>query len=182
MEQGGVVYVLWSDVISPDSKTAHFNRVVDRIKSDPKCIEMLGDPKKISAHGEETNNKWRRARPIAYVLFANWNSCNGLTGAARLSTLIQEVTSTCWCTFTYVIERPLAPPCAKSLLGRRTPQQGCGIPAHGQNAKLWRVRVQISLPRCTGPPEILPGECGYCDRHRKERGQVPRDQLGLIVR
>ncbi|GKT45646.1 mitochondrial import inner membrane translocase subunit tim21 [Colletotrichum spaethianum] len=67
MEQGGVVYVLWSDVFSPDSKVAHFNRVVDRIKSDPKCIEMLGDPKKISAHGEETNNKWRRARPIAYV-------------------------------------------------------------------------------------------------------------------
>ncbi|KAK6224634.1 hypothetical protein QIS74_02961 [Colletotrichum tabaci] len=68
MEQGGVVYVLWSDVISPDSKTAHFNRVVDRIKSDPKCIEMLGDPKKISAHGEETNNKWRRARPIASTI------------------------------------------------------------------------------------------------------------------
>ncbi|WQF83535.1 Putative mitochondrial import inner membrane translocase subunit Tim21, tim21 IMS domain superfamily [Colletotrichum destructivum] len=65
---GGVVYVLWSDVISPDSKTAHFNRVVDRIKSDQKCIEMLGDPKKISAHGEETNNKWRRARPIASTI------------------------------------------------------------------------------------------------------------------
>ncbi|KAK2040348.1 TIM21-domain-containing protein [Colletotrichum somersetense] len=65
---GGVVYVLWSDVFSPDSKVAHFNRVVDRIKSDPKCIEMLGDPKKISAHGEETNNKWRRARPIASTI------------------------------------------------------------------------------------------------------------------
>ncbi|WYZ46331.1 hypothetical protein EsH8_IX_000556 [Colletotrichum jinshuiense] len=61
----GVVYVLWSDVFSPDSKVAHFNRVVDRIKSDPKCIELLGDPKKIVAHGEETQNKWRRARPIA---------------------------------------------------------------------------------------------------------------------
>ncbi|KAK2001825.1 TIM21-domain-containing protein [Colletotrichum falcatum] len=65
---GGVVYVLWSDVLSPDSKVAHYNRVVDRIKSDSKCIEMLGDPKKISAHGEETNNKWRRARPIASTI------------------------------------------------------------------------------------------------------------------
>ncbi|KAK1988927.1 TIM21-domain-containing protein [Colletotrichum cereale] len=63
-----MVYVLWSDVFSPDSKVAHFNRVVDRIKSDPKCIEMLGDSKKISAHGEETNNKWRRARPIASTI------------------------------------------------------------------------------------------------------------------
>ncbi|KAF3806541.1 Mitochondrial import inner membrane translocase subunit TIM21 [Colletotrichum gloeosporioides] len=58
-------YVLYTDVFSLDSKTAHFNRVVDRIKSDPKCIGLLGDPKKISAHGDETYNKWRRARPIA---------------------------------------------------------------------------------------------------------------------
>ncbi|OLN97535.1 Mitochondrial import inner membrane translocase subunit TIM21 [Colletotrichum chlorophyti] len=62
---GGVVYVLWTDLLSPDSKVAHFNRVVDRIKSDPKCNELLGDGKKIVAHGEETYNKWRRARPIA---------------------------------------------------------------------------------------------------------------------
>ncbi|TDZ22707.1 Mitochondrial import inner membrane translocase subunit TIM21 [Colletotrichum orbiculare MAFF 240422] len=46
-------------------KTAHYNRAVDRIRSDQRCIELLGDPKKISAHGEETYNKWRRARPIA---------------------------------------------------------------------------------------------------------------------
>ncbi|KAF4487008.1 Mitochondrial import inner membrane translocase subunit TIM21 [Colletotrichum fructicola Nara gc5] len=49
-------------------KTAHFNRVVDRIKSDAKCIDLLGDPKKISAHGDETYNKWRRARPIASTI------------------------------------------------------------------------------------------------------------------
>ncbi|KAF6813743.1 mitochondrial import inner membrane translocase subunit Tim [Colletotrichum sojae] len=65
---GGVAYFLYTDVFSLDSKTAHFNRVVDRIKSDPTCIELLGDPKKISAHGEETNNKWRRARPIASTI------------------------------------------------------------------------------------------------------------------
>ncbi|KAH7328251.1 TIM21-domain-containing protein [Stachybotrys elegans] len=62
---GGVGYFLWTDVFSPDSKTAQFNRAVDRIKSDPRCLEILGEPKTILAHGEETYNKWRRARPVS---------------------------------------------------------------------------------------------------------------------
>ncbi|KAH8681352.1 TIM21-domain-containing protein [Xylariales sp. PMI_506] len=62
---GGVGYFLYQDVFSPDSKTAYFNRAVDRIKKDTDCIRLLGDPKKLTAHGEETANKWRRARPIA---------------------------------------------------------------------------------------------------------------------
>ncbi|KAH7375131.1 import inner membrane translocase subunit tim-21 [Plectosphaerella cucumerina] len=61
----GVAYYLWTDVFSPDSKTVHFNRTVDRIKADERCLEILGDPKHISAHGDETFNKWRRSRPIA---------------------------------------------------------------------------------------------------------------------
>ncbi|KAI1143187.1 import inner membrane translocase subunit tim-21, mitochondrial [Hypoxylon sp. FL0543] len=65
---GGVGYFLYQDVFSPDSKTAYFNRAVDRIKKDPECIALLGDSKKITAHGEETMNKWRRARPIASTL------------------------------------------------------------------------------------------------------------------
>lgn len=65
--QGGVGYFLWHDVFSPDSKISQFNRAVDKIKDDPRCLELLGDPKKIQAHGEETYNKWRRARPVAYV-------------------------------------------------------------------------------------------------------------------
>lgn len=65
--QGGVGYFLWHDVFSPDSKISQFNRAVDKIKDDPRCLELLGDPKKIRAHGEETFNKWRRARPVAYV-------------------------------------------------------------------------------------------------------------------
>ncbi|KAH9897213.1 import inner membrane translocase subunit tim-21, mitochondrial [Xylariomycetidae sp. FL2044] len=65
---GGVGYLLYTDVFSPDSKTAHFNRAVDRIKKDPDCLGLLGDSKKITAHGEETMNKWRRARPIASTL------------------------------------------------------------------------------------------------------------------
>ncbi|KAF4977592.1 hypothetical protein FZEAL_5906 [Fusarium zealandicum] len=62
---GGVGYFLWTDVFSPDSKISNFNRAVDKIKDDPRCLELLGDPKKITAHGEETFNKWRRARPVA---------------------------------------------------------------------------------------------------------------------
>ncbi|KAL8372094.1 hypothetical protein RB595_001745 [Gaeumannomyces hyphopodioides] len=62
---GGVAYFLYSEVFSPDSKVAFYNRAVDRIRKDPRCIELLGEGRSISAHGEETTNKWRRARPIA---------------------------------------------------------------------------------------------------------------------
>ncbi|KAM7220952.1 TIM21 domain containing protein [Rhypophila decipiens] len=62
---GGVGYLFYQEVLAPDSKTAYFNRAVDRIKKDPRCLELLGDAKKITAFGEETQNKWRRARPIA---------------------------------------------------------------------------------------------------------------------
>ncbi|KAI2606721.1 import inner membrane translocase subunit tim-21, mitochondrial [Hypoxylon sp. NC1633] len=61
---GGISYFLYQDVFSPDSKTAYFNRAVNRIKKDPDCLALLGESKKITAHGEETRNKWRRARPI----------------------------------------------------------------------------------------------------------------------
>lgn len=56
---------MWHDVFSPDSKIANFNRAVDKIKQDPRCLEVLGHSKKISAHGDETFNKWRRARPVS---------------------------------------------------------------------------------------------------------------------
>jgi len=65
--QSGVVYFLYTEVFSPDSKVSYFNRAVDRIKRDPRCLEVLGDSKKITAYGEPTWNKWRRSRPIAYV-------------------------------------------------------------------------------------------------------------------
>ncbi|KAK0704219.1 TIM21-domain-containing protein [Apiosordaria backusii] len=61
----GVLYVLYTEVFSPSSRTAYFNRAVNRIKTDARLIELLGDGKKIEAFGEETGNKWRRARPIA---------------------------------------------------------------------------------------------------------------------
>ncbi|XDG07108.1 hypothetical protein ABKA04_006723 [Annulohypoxylon sp. FPYF3050] len=62
---GGVGYFLYQDVFSPESKTAYFSRAFDRVKKDPECVALLGNGKKIVAHGEETMNKWRRARPIS---------------------------------------------------------------------------------------------------------------------
>lgn len=57
---------MYTEVFSLDSKTSHFNRAVDRVKKDPQCLELLGNSKKITAYGEQTWNKWARARPIAY--------------------------------------------------------------------------------------------------------------------
>ncbi|CAK7228591.1 mitochondrial import inner membrane translocase subunit tim21 [Sporothrix curviconia] len=62
---GGVCYFLFTEVFSPNSKVSSFNRAVDRIKADHRITDLLGDSRKIIAHGEETANKWRRARPIA---------------------------------------------------------------------------------------------------------------------
>ncbi|KAG5942175.1 hypothetical protein E4U59_001300 [Claviceps monticola] len=62
---GAVAYFMWTDVFDPDSKTAQFNRAFDRIKKDARCIEVLGDSKKMVAYGSNTNNHWRRARHIA---------------------------------------------------------------------------------------------------------------------
>lgn len=56
---------MWHDVFSPDSKISQFNRAIDKIKDDPRCVELLGNPRKITAHGDETFNKWRRARPVS---------------------------------------------------------------------------------------------------------------------
>jgi len=63
--QGGVAYVMYTEVFSLDSKTSHFNRAVNKVKKDSRCVDLLGNSKKIIAYGEPTWNKWRRARPIA---------------------------------------------------------------------------------------------------------------------
>ena len=57
--------MMYTEVFSLDSKTAHFNRAVDQVKRDPRCTDILGNAKKISAFGEGSWNKWARARPIA---------------------------------------------------------------------------------------------------------------------
>jgi len=65
---GGVAYVMYVEVFSLDSKTSHFNRAVDQVKRDPRCTDLLGNSKKITAYGEPSWNKWRRARPIASTI------------------------------------------------------------------------------------------------------------------
>ncbi|KAK2070262.1 hypothetical protein P8C59_004773 [Phyllachora maydis] len=65
---GGVGYYLYQEVFSPDSKVAYYNRAVDRIRKDPRCLELLGQGNEIKAFGQETNSAWRRARPIASTL------------------------------------------------------------------------------------------------------------------
>ncbi|TGO08153.1 hypothetical protein BTUL_0223g00090 [Botrytis tulipae] len=62
---GGVIYLLYTEVFAPESKTNQFNRAADQVKKDPRCIEILGDGKKIRAYGEPTASKWARAGPIA---------------------------------------------------------------------------------------------------------------------
>ncbi|RDL33606.1 Uncharacterized protein BP5553_07974 [Venustampulla echinocandica] len=62
---GGVAYVMYTEVFSLDSKTAHFNRAVDQIKNDTRCTDLLGNRKKITAYGEPNMSKWATARPIA---------------------------------------------------------------------------------------------------------------------
>ncbi|CAI4214831.1 unnamed protein product [Parascedosporium putredinis] len=65
---GAVVYLLFTEVFSPDSRVANFSRAVDLIKKDTACQAALGDPKKILAHGEETYSRWKRSRPIASTI------------------------------------------------------------------------------------------------------------------
>ncbi|KAJ6103742.1 L-galactonate dehydratase [Penicillium sp. IBT 16267x] len=62
---GGVFYLLWTDVISPNSRTWQFEKAVDRVKDDARCIQLLGDRREIKAFGENTSSKWARHRPIA---------------------------------------------------------------------------------------------------------------------
>ena len=60
--QGGVTYLLFSDVFSPSSKTAFFNRAVTQIRADPRCTALLGPSSEISAHGEHSWSRNARNR------------------------------------------------------------------------------------------------------------------------
>jgi import inner membrane translocase subunit TIM21 len=63
--QGGVFYLLYTDVISPNSRTWQYEKAVERVKDDPRCIQLLGDRREIRAFGETTNSRWARNRPVA---------------------------------------------------------------------------------------------------------------------
>lgn len=59
-----MIYLLYSEVFSTDSKISHFNRAVDRVRADRRAKEVLGSGTTIEAYGQATWNKWARARPI----------------------------------------------------------------------------------------------------------------------
>ncbi|KAF2395711.1 inner membrane translocase subunit tim21 [Trichodelitschia bisporula] len=62
---GAVATALYTEVFAVDSKVAHFNRAVDRIKRNSRCIEVLGSRRDIKAYGESSWNRWNRNRAIA---------------------------------------------------------------------------------------------------------------------
>ncbi|THX74103.1 hypothetical protein D6D04_08135 [Aureobasidium pullulans] len=62
---GGVATVLWLEVFSSDSKTAVYNRAFERVRTDPKCIDILagrGKGGEIEAWGENAVRNSRFAR------------------------------------------------------------------------------------------------------------------------
>ncbi|KAH3915647.1 hypothetical protein HBH56_077700 [Parastagonospora nodorum] len=62
---GGVGYFLFSDVFSPSSKTAHFNRAVSLIRADKRCTSLLGPGSEIAAFGEVSWSRLARNRYIS---------------------------------------------------------------------------------------------------------------------
>ncbi|CAN6602991.1 hypothetical protein TRVA0_002S01992 [Trichomonascus vanleenenianus] len=61
---GLVVYYFVNDILLPTSDVQVFNRAKHIIEKDPDCQALLGGSK-ISAYGEQSENKWARNRPIA---------------------------------------------------------------------------------------------------------------------
>lgn len=66
----GIGSIMYTEVFSPSSKTAIFNRAVTRIRASRECIEALcgnmGSGGDIKAYGESSTwNKWNRNRPLA---------------------------------------------------------------------------------------------------------------------
>ncbi|KAI9375329.1 TIM21-domain-containing protein [Aspergillus egyptiacus] len=65
---GGVFYLLYTEVFSPNSRTWQFEKAVERIKNDARCTSVLGDRREIKAYGENTWSRWARNRPIATTI------------------------------------------------------------------------------------------------------------------
>ncbi|PSN69286.1 TIM21-domain-containing protein [Corynespora cassiicola Philippines] len=62
---GAVGYFLFSDVLSPSSKTAYFNRATSAVRASPKCQQLLGEGSQIAAFGESSWSRWARNRFIS---------------------------------------------------------------------------------------------------------------------
>ncbi|KAK7733603.1 mitochondrial import inner membrane translocase subunit tim21 [Botryosphaeria dothidea] len=58
--QGAVGYVIYTEVLSPEGTTNQYHRALKKIKEDSKCVELLGDPRKIVARGEQFRSRHKR--------------------------------------------------------------------------------------------------------------------------
>ncbi|KAF9886684.1 hypothetical protein FE257_011198 [Aspergillus nanangensis] len=65
---GGVFYLLYTEIFSPNSRTWQYEKAVERILDDTRCTDILGDRREIKAYGEATTSRWARNRPIATSL------------------------------------------------------------------------------------------------------------------
>lgn len=65
--QGAVTYVIYTEVLSPEGATNQYHRSLRKIKEDPKCVELLGNPKKWVARGEHAHSRMARNWTISYV-------------------------------------------------------------------------------------------------------------------
>ncbi|KAF4308533.1 Mitochondrial inner membrane translocase complex subunit Tim21 [Botryosphaeria dothidea] len=61
---GAVGYVIYTEVLSPEGTTNQYHRALKKIKEDSKCVELLGDPRKIVARGEQFRSRMARAWSI----------------------------------------------------------------------------------------------------------------------
>ena len=167
-------YFLYTEVFSPDSKTSYFNRAVDRIKKDPRCLSVLGESKKITAYGEETWNKWRRARPISWVVLHpdklreawtdNLDSSKSVTDAGGNEHLIMR--------FHVGTTEPVV-----ASLRMLTMASGCwsaeqGRRQHTVDEARWPIRipVQVLLSGRPWSSEDISGECRCYQANSSEEG------------
>ncbi|KAK8207475.1 mitochondrial import inner membrane translocase subunit TIM21 [Phyllosticta capitalensis] len=56
---GALVYVMFTEIISPEGTTNQLHRALDKIKKDPRCVEVLGDPKQIVEFSTNANPRAR---------------------------------------------------------------------------------------------------------------------------
>lgn len=63
--QIAVFIMLYTDVFSEDSSITQYNHAVNRVRTHPACIQLLGPSKDITATGDPTGTSWIRQRPKA---------------------------------------------------------------------------------------------------------------------
>ncbi|RPA87554.1 import inner membrane translocase subunit tim-21 [Ascobolus immersus RN42] len=70
---GGIATLLYKEVFAPDSATVWFNIIVERVKEDKRCLDVLGNTSSIKAYGAPTNSRWARNRPILHRTYTDSN-------------------------------------------------------------------------------------------------------------